>query len=222
MFKFEKNKKMNEMGLLDRFKKRGNLSPEKEEASLETLKLIQAKKYDEALVLHEKFFDQDSEADWYSKGNLLTNLNRQKEAIDCYLKAIELKDTYIKAWFRLGQRYFEFQHYTEARNAMVKVSMMEQKIGENEWNTLATFYYMMSLYLEYINTKNEEIKEKIPDQIRKLRKIIANAMPTQTKRIVQNATDDYFLEFCEKNFQDILNKLEPNVIFEARHDKSVN
>lgn len=201
------------MGLLDKFKKRHNTSPEKLESTTELAKMFLEKKYDEALVLHEKLFDENSEADWYTRGNILSNLNRRKEALDCYLKAIELKDTYIKAWFRLGQRYFEFENFKEARNAFVKVSSLEQKIGENEWNTLATFYYMMSLYMEYLNTKNEEIRKKIPIEIRKLSEIIDTD---------KNLTEDGFLDYCVKNFQTILDKLEPKVVAEFRHPESIN
>jgi len=194
------------MGLLDKFKKN-------EEPFIEFLKLTQAKKFNEALEFHEKNFDKNNEGYWYTRGNLFSNLNRPKDSLECYFKATQLKDTYVKAWFRLGQRLFEFGRFKEAREAFVKASMIEQKTEQNEWNTIATFYYMMALYLEYQNTKDEKIKEKIPNEIRKLREAI---------EIDKNATDEDFLNYCDKNFQEILDKLEPKVVAEFRHPESIN
>ncbi len=199
------------MGLFDKFKKELS-ETELTNYGTKMIGLLQEKKYDEALALHEKY-PRKKEGYWYTKGNILTNLNRPEEALNCYQRAIEIKDTYIKAWFRLGQKYFEFGFFRKARNAFVKTSMLEGKIGEIEWNTLATFYYMMSLYLEYQETNDEEVGNKIPNQIRKLRKVID---------LDPNASHDEFLNYCEKNFQTIVDDLEPNVVVEFRHPESKN
>jgi len=201
------------MGFLDKFKNKNEHSADEEKPYNKILNLMQAKKWTEALALNEKFFDKNSEADWYSRGNLLTNLDRRKEAIDCYQKAIDLKDTYIKAWFRLGQRYFEFGNFKEARDALVQASVLEQKIGENEWNTLTTFYYMMALHFDFLNTKNEKIRENIPNEIRKLRKVI---------EVDKNISDEKFLVYCSDNFQKIIVKLEPEIVADFRHPESIN
>lgn len=206
------------MAWLNKFKKILNPNQKKFESTIELINLIQEKKYIEALALHEKYFDGNNSADLYTKGNILLNLNRHREALDCYLKAIEIKDTYIKAWFRLGQTYFEFGNFEEARSAFIQVSALERKIGENEWNTLATFYYMMSLYMEYLNTKDEEIKEKLPNEIRKLRDII----DVENGVDICPCTDDEFLDYCKGHFQDIVAKFTPNVVVEFRHKKSIN
>jgi len=72
---------------------------------------------------------------------------------------------------------------------------------------------MMSLYLEYENTQDETIKNKIPNQIRKLRKVID---------VESNTSDEQFLKFCSENFQNIVDELEPKIVTEFRHPDSKN
>jgi len=126
------------MGLLDKFKKKSFDNVKDEDIAKFTI-LMQGNQFGEALEFHEKNFNKSNEGFWYTRGNILTNLNRREESMKCYLKALEIKDTYIKAWFRLGTRYFEFGHFRKACDAFVKTSTLERKIGENEWNTLSTF-----------------------------------------------------------------------------------
>jgi len=199
------------MGLLDKFKK--NDEPDVKN-TVKLYNLRESGKFEEALEFHEKNYKkEDDEAFWYTRGNLLTALQRLEEAINCYIKAIQIKDTYIKAWFRLGQRFFEFGKYSEAREAFTKTSHLENKIDENEWNTIATFYYMLALHLEFEKTKNEKLKEKIPNEIRKLRSVIDE---------VKNSTDEEFLKYCTDNFHKIVNELEPKIVAEIRHPESIN
>jgi len=181
------------MGLLDKFKKSEDHSEEKMKLLAKIIVLMQEQKFNEAIVLHEKFFDKNSAADWYTRGNLLTNQNKRQEAADCY----------IKAWYRLGQRCFESNNFREARQAFVNVSLFEQEIGREEWDNAAMFYYFIALHFEYQNTKDEELREELSDKIREWRKY------TDTD---ENTTDENFLKDLIDNFQDAADELEPKIV----------
>ena len=54
------------MGLLDRFKKDKQTEQVKNQMYTKLFTLMQTKQYDNALALHEKFFDENHEADLYT------------------------------------------------------------------------------------------------------------------------------------------------------------
>tara|TARA_Y100001936_G_C16005123_1_gene630209 strand:- start:40 stop:642 length:603 start_codon:yes stop_codon:yes gene_type:complete len=185
------------------------------EIALEMKKANDEGRFQDELELNEKL-PKTSESYWYNRGNILSYLERTEESIDCYKKAIKIADSYVKAWYRLGQRYFEMGKFDDAIQAFVNTSVLENEGGQNEWNTAATFHYMLCLSHIYLQKppgkRSDELGMKILDQIRKLRPIIDK----------DNSLDETeFLNYCMENFGEILTKLEPGILFEARTKDSI-
>ena len=185
------------------------------EIALEMKKANDEGRFQDELELNEKL-PKTSESYWYNRGNILSYLERTEESIDCYKKAIKIADSYVKAWYRLGQRYFEMGKFDDAIQAFVNTSVLENEGGQNEWNSAATFQYMLCLSHIYLQKppgeRSDELGMKILDQIRKLRPIIDK----------DNSLDETeFLNYCSENFHEILTKLEPGIVFEARTKDSI-
>jgi len=191
------------MGLLDKFKKGDNLSPEKEDAISEIQVLIQVKEYEKALELHEKIFDQDHAEDWYSKGNLLGNLEKYQKASACYLKAIDMDENYIKAWYRLSQIYFAVGKYELARLGFSKVCTVENDAKDFQWYNASLLYIMLCWYNTYQSSR------KGLDQLENLIQV--------TNKIVDvGLVGNEYVRYCFDNLSEILHKLEPKTVAEFR------
>jgi len=191
------------MGLLDKFKKKDKISPEKEETILEILPFIHAKEYEKALTLYEKIFDQNHAEDWYSRGNLLGNLEKYREASACYLKAIDMDENYIKAWYRLSQIYFAAGKYELARLGFSKVCTVENVAKDFQWYNASLLYIMLCWYNIY------QSSHKGLDQLENLIQV--------TNKIVDvDLVGDKYVQYCLDNFSAILDKLEPKTVAEFR------
>ena len=70
--------------------------------TLEITSLMSKGDYKEALKILNGIFDKNLQTDWYSKGNLLQNLNKRGEALKCYDQALKIDTHYTKAWYRKG------------------------------------------------------------------------------------------------------------------------
>lgn len=66
------------------------------------VEFVVKKNYPKALEILESVFRKESEADWYTKGNILMNMKDLDGALKCYDKAIALDPNYVKAWYRKG------------------------------------------------------------------------------------------------------------------------
>jgi len=191
------------MGLLDKFKKGNNLSPEKEDVISEIQVLVKVKEYEKALELHKKIFDQDHAEDWYSMGNLLGNLEKYREASACYLKAIDMDENYIKAWYRLSQIYFAAGKYELAKLGFSKVCTVENNAKDFQWYNVSLFYIMLCWYNIYQSSRKG--LEQLENLIHVTNKIVDVAL----------AGDEY-VKYCLDNFTKILDKLEPKTVAEFR------
>ena len=82
--------------------------------------------------------DPTNEILWFSLGSVLDNLGNSKEAIDAYLKALEVKADYFDANYNLGALYFNqaVQGINAANDMwkprMTKTESDEQKKLEND------------------------------------------------------------------------------------------
>jgi len=191
------------MGLLDKFKKENNLSPEKEDVISEIQVLVKVKEYEKALELHEKIFDQDHAEDWYSKGNLLGNLKKYQKASACYLKAIDMDENYIKAWYRLSQIYFAVGKYELARLGFSKVCTVENNAKDFQWNNASLLYIMLCWYNIY------ESSRKGLDQLE-------NLIHVTNKIVDVGLVGSEYVRYCFDNLSEILHKLEPKTVAEFR------
>ena len=61
--------------------------------------LVAKKERKNAFDLHETVFNKGKATDWYTRGNILGNLNRLDEAERCYAEAVRRDPDYIKAWY---------------------------------------------------------------------------------------------------------------------------
>jgi len=191
------------MGLLDKFKKGNNLSPEKEDTISEILVLVKVKEYEKALELHKKIFDQDHAEDWYSMGNLLENLKKYQKASACYLKAIDMDKNYIKARYRLSQIYFAVGKYELARLGFSKVCTVENNAKDFQWYNASLLYIMLCWHNIYKSS------HKGLDQLESLIHVTSKVVD------VKLAGDEY-VRYCFDNFSEILHKLEPKTVAEFR------
>ena len=69
---------------------------------------LNANKVDEALKYLDMAISQDPKnaSYYFAKGTLYDKLQKQEDAIQCYLKAIEFKDDYFDAYYNLGALYY--------------------------------------------------------------------------------------------------------------------
>ena len=69
---------------------------------------LNANKVDEALKYLDMAISQDpkNSSYYFAKGTLYDKLQKQEDAIQCYLKAIEYKDDYFDAYYNLGALYY--------------------------------------------------------------------------------------------------------------------
>ena len=185
---------VNYMGLFDKLKR----SDPKVKYHEELEELLRQKNYNKALELQEKYFDNENPKDWYTKGIILENLQKKKQAVACYLKTTQLDNTHAEAWFKLGLSYFSEGDFKGAADAFAKTPISDTSIHHTKWNPVAEFYYMMSLYMQYLDSHDKLLRHKVSREIAKLRPIIE----------YNEDSEDKFLAFCSKNFKDIVKNLQ--------------
>lgn len=182
------------MGLLDKFKRKQIDKTDK------LSQLIQQQKYDEALTVLEDSFDNTNAKDWYIKAQILDKKQEQKKALKYYIQATRLDDSLYDAWYKIGKTQFESGHFKSAAISFAKTPIIDKPIDYTEWNGIFTFYYMMALYMHYLESHDKEIRQKVSEQIKKLK----------TRIDFKEDSEEKFLTFCSKNFKDILKILHPN------------
>jgi len=202
----------------------GLFSGKKQETSedlVEYRKLFESGKFQEALDLLEKRFDKNSPADWYTKGNALNNLQRFQEAAQCYEKAIEIVPDYTKAWYRAGNCLMSLDEYSKAREYFAKATNLERENktkDEESWESATVFGFMLSYIYEIgqrqqNNSMNEEFTAEA-DQA-----VIGAYGQLYEKGVIpkfDQLTD--IVEYCNNNMNEILDKIEPNIVIEFRSD----
>ena len=186
---------VNCMGLFDKLKR----SDPKVKYYEELDGLLRQKNYNKALELQEKYFDNENPKDWYTKGIILEKLQKEKQALACYMKTTQLDSTHSEAWFKLGLSHFSEGDFKAASDAFAKTPIIDKPIHYTKWNPVAEFYYMMSLYMQYLDSHDKLLRHKVSREIAKLRPIIE----------YNEDSEDKFLAFCSKNFKDIVKNLQP-------------
>ena len=91
---------------------------------------MQTGRWNDALKLQDEIFDPSNPADWYSKGNILVNLNDTKGALTCYDEALFLDTHYVKAWYRKAWLLFSTKKLKEAATCYENVLLLERWLKE--------------------------------------------------------------------------------------------
>ncbi len=126
-------------------------------------------------------------------------MQKTKQALDCYSKTTQLDDTHAEAWFKIGLSHFSEGDFKGASEAFAKTPILDKPIHHTKWNPVSEFYYMMSLYMQYLDSHDKLMRHKVSREIAKLRPIIE----------CKEDSEDKFLTFCSKNFKDIVKNLQP-------------
>ena len=184
----------NYMRLFDKLKR----TDPKEKNAKEVEELLQQKNFEEALSVQDIYFDKQSAKDWHTKAIILENLQKTKQALACYSKAVQLDDSYSDAWFKIGLSHFSEGDFKNAADEFAKTTLVDEKTDSGKENLVAKFYYMMSLYMQYLDSHDTVLRHKVSQEISDLRQKIKPDIESEEK----------FLAFCSKNFKDIVKILE--------------
>ncbi len=213
--RFGFRKKGNEKSFFKRFRRK---KPDEHTVSL--VKLMQEKKYAEALKLHEPVLKEESAADWHTKGYLLGNLNKIEASIECYDKAISLEPQYVKAWYRKGHCLLTLKKFLESVKCFEKVMEIEEeninKGKAEQWAPAAVF----SLMIAYISAYNRLASEnKLTSKIKESTKLWTEKCYNffkENKLINESSQESTFLENSIQNFDKLLDYLEPSLAAEYK------
>lgn len=145
---------------------------------------------------------------------ILMHEKKYEEAFECYNQAINLDKEYVKAWYRLGYLSFNFGRWYKSIECFEKVIELERHKDPDEaiFINVANFLYMMAC----INLWNSCVlnKKSIPDEIKQKTEYQENLIRSWFERLkitpkFNNETE--FVDFCVKNFDILLDKLEPKL-----------
>ena len=122
--------------------------------------------FEEALKLYESKNSKEPEVGecWFNLGNALLNLNREEEALDCFVKTLDFdieKKVQIKVQYAEGRAL----EYKKKAEAIDKFQSCLELIGNNKGHEL----YLSSLYHL---ASNQQIHKLYPDAIDSLTQII--------------------------------------------------
>jgi len=196
--------------------------------------LIAKENFKEALEVLESVFDKESESDWYSKGNILLNLGKSEEALECYDEALFLDTHYIKAWYRKGHVLLSMSKYMDSAKCFENVVELEG--GGNTgrrltgWGSPALFYCMIAWICENNELVNKgksskEVYETTGMWVNKCHSLLTRPLPIYEDdngnlKYVTLASPEsnktQFVDYCVANFQKILDAIEPQVVVELK------
>lgn len=90
------------------------------------VEFVAKKNYPKALSLLDQIFDKKNEGDWYTKGNILSNMNKYEDALKCYEKALTINPKHIKSWYRKGWAFGALKQPDKAIACFEKVLVIEK------------------------------------------------------------------------------------------------
>ena len=218
---FDAIKKIKEkINITERLSKLNDSDKQKVEHATKLHLLMKQERYDEALKFLESVFDKNIAEDWYNKGNLLLNLSRTDEALECYNQATNLDKYYVKAWYRKGNILTYQKKYLESTICYETVIDLEEENNPkgDGWSGAAAFSCMFS-YLSECD-KYTLAKQPRPFEIEQKRLFFENKVRQflEANEIIPNFdSETEFIQYCLKNEKEILSKLEPSVAIEFRY-----
>lgn len=192
----------------------------KPDEPVSVVELMQGKKFEEALKLHESDPNEESVDYWYTKGYLQGNLNKIEAPIECYDKAISLEPNLSKVWYRKGQCLLKIKKSFEASVCFEKVLNIEKeflsKKRQDLWSGPAVFSLMIAYISEYnkLNSENKEtkkVKESTDEWTEK-----CFIFFKENSLIPEDTPESEFVGNSIKNFDEILDYLEPSLAKEYK------
>ncbi|MBU1644440.1 MAG: hypothetical protein KKA62_03360 [Nanoarchaeota archaeon] len=182
----------------------------------EVVVLMVGDKFKEALIKLNKVFNKESSSDWYSKGNLLRNLKKNLDALDCYDEALLLDTHYVKCWYRKGWLLKELKEYKKAAQCFSNVIELEKSsLNENSIKVYGdennykyeinvwTFAAIISKALTLMNLKKFDEADMT---FTILYRTVGHFPP------FASIEDKDFISYCVQNWDKILDLLEPRVV----------
>jgi len=208
--------------------------PRSDKTIMRLLTLFNEKNFKKALEVLESFFDKKCEGDWYSKGNILLNLEKTKEALECYDEALFLDTHYIKAWYRKGHVLLSMGKYMDSAKCFENVVELEGggKTGRRltGWGSPALFCCMIA----WICANNElaskgkpskEVYETTGMWVGKCHSLLTRPLPIYEDehgnlKYVTLASPELnetqFVDYCFANSHKILEAIEPGTLVELK------
>ena len=203
---------------------------------LNLVMLIFEKKFKEALEVLNSVFEKENESDWYSKGNILLNLEQPDEALECYDEALFIDTHYIKAWYRKGSVLLSMNKYMESAKCFENVIKLEGGDKTDRKLTGWGFPAMFCCMIAWICLNNElvskdqfskEVYEITGNWVNKCHSLLTSSLPLYEDenengnlKYVNLASPELdqtqFVDYCLANFDTILESIEPQVVTEIR------
>ena len=188
------------------------------------LKLVN-KDFTKALEKLNEIFDENDSTHWYNKGNILLDLNRLKEALNCYDEALFLDTHYVKAWFRKGEtlgflnsekikndNFGDLEKLYASLKCFENVMELEKnkktQYPRDSWKCAASFMRMLTLsyihhWLSKKNTPSESVDLELIKAINQWVTLLIFDVRIDKKRESNHFWDGGMVD--ESNYVDFLN-----------------
>lgn len=196
--------------------------------------LMFKKNFKEALKVLESVFDKKSASDWYSKGNILLNLQKSEEALKCYDEALFLDTHYIKAWYHKGHVLLSMNKDMDSAKCFENIVELEGGGNTGRRLTGWGFPALFCCMIAWISANNElvnkgksskEVYETTGLWVDKCRSLLTRPQPIYEDdngnlKYVTLASPELnetqFVDYCVDNFHKILDAIEPQVLLELK------
>jgi tetratricopeptide (TPR) repeat protein len=196
--------------------------------------LFAKNEFKKALEILETVFDKESESDWYSKGNILLNLGKSEEALECYEEALFLDTHYIKAWYRKGHILLSMKKYMNSAKCFENVIELEGGGSTGRSLTGWEFPALFCCMIAWICANNELVTQGKSSEevyattgmwVNKCYSLLTRPLPIHEDehgnlKYVTLASPELnetqFVDYCFANFDKILEAIEPQTVVELR------
>lgn len=173
--------------------------------------------YLEAFEKLKSIFNKENDSHWYNAGNILYNLDKENEALQCYDKAIFLNTHYIKAWYRKACLLFIRQDYNSAVKAFDNVISLDPD-NMASWGHAALLNSMLCCVFLHNSAISggkgtKELSEITRKKIEYTQKILDNKRIKRDdgsyQRIIPDSLNiNDFVDYCYENRNELLDLLE--------------
>jgi tetratricopeptide (TPR) repeat protein len=193
--------------------------------------LIAKKEFEKALTELNSIFDEKNQGNWYSKGNILWNLNNPEEAIRCYNEALFLDTHYKKAWYRKGILLGDKELYIDAAKCfenVVELDGRDKKEGRklSGWGLPALVSCMgawtkANNELVYTGHPSAEAYKNSGKWIEWGHRFLTTPQPIYEEStgnlkyvtlVSPGLNETEFIDYCLNNFNKILDAIEPRIV----------
>ncbi|MBU0709703.1 MAG: tetratricopeptide repeat protein [Candidatus Omnitrophica bacterium] len=158
----------------------------------EATKLLNEKRYEQALSLFDKVIAEDKNhiRAYFAKATILANQAKYKEAIDTLGKIIEVDNLYIEAYYLLGVLMNKIGDFKEAERQFRKVIYSGPEIALTYFN-LGNMY----LYQKKFSKASREFNTTI--------RLLEKRSRDEEIRFCEDITVDFLLRACRNHLEEI-------------------